>query len=184
MIEKNEPELIEDSFLNSFNNNIIPIQDKQDKVIDEHNISNKKIKKQKEYLNKKNKMFFNELEKLYTTNILLKNKLNEVLNEKKRLNQLIIKMEQQIKLSKKINSENNKNSPLENGDKKDKMSKIELYRKKKRKRRKKNEIKNIYNCAFSNCGKSYPSKGSLNMHIKLKHQNEQFYNFDKGLIKD
>ena len=184
MIEKNEPELIEDSFLNSFNNNIIPIQDKQDKVIDEHNISNNKIKKQKEYLNKKNKMFFNELEKLYTTNILLKNKLNEVLNEKKRLNKLIIKMEQQIKLSKKINSENNKNSPLENGDKKDEMSKIELYRKKKRKRRKKNEIKNIYNCAFSNCGKSYPSKGSLNMHIKLKHQNEQFYNFDKGLIKD
>ena len=228
MIEKNEPELIEDSFLISFNNNIIPIQDKQDKLIDEHNISNNKIKKQKEFLNKKNKMFFNELEKLYTTNILLKNKLNEVLNEKKRLNQLIIKLEQQIKLSKKINSENNKNNLLENGDKKDKMSKIELYRKKKRKRRKKNEIKNsknlncgnnknnmmendekkdklsnielyrkkkrkrrkkneiknIYNCTFSNCGKSYPSKGSLNMHIKLKHQNEQFYNFDKGLIKD
>ena len=183
MIEKNEPELIDDSFLISFNKNLIPIQDEQNKHIDEHNITNNIIKKQKEYLSQKNKMFFNELEKMYTTNILLKNKLSEVLNEKKRLNQLIIKLEQQIKNSKKIKGGNSKNIIIENEEEKDKLSNIELYRKKKRKRRKKNEIKNIYNCAFTNCDKSYPSKGSLNMHIKLKHQNEQFYNFNKGYIK-
>ena len=183
MIEKNEPELIDDSCLTSFNNNLIPIQDKQNIYIDKQNTSNNIIKKQKDYLNKKNKLFFRELEKLYTKNILLKNKLNEVLNEKKRLNQLIIKLEQQIKVSKKINNENNKNNLLDNNKNNDRLTNIELYRKKKRKRRKKNEIKNLYNCTFHNCDKSYPSKGSLNMHIKLKHQNEQFYNFDKGNTK-
>lgn len=183
MIETNEPELIDDSCLTSFNNNLIPIQDKQNIYIDTQNISNNIIKKQKDFLNKKNKLFFRELEKLYTKNILLKNKLNEVLNEKKRLNQLIIKLEQQIKVSKKINIENNKNSLLENNKNNERLTNIELYRKKKRKRRKKNEIKNLYKCTFHNCDKSYPSKGSLNMHIKLKHQNEQFYNLDKGNTK-
>ena len=33
----------------------------------------------------------------------------------------------------------------------------------------KHEINNIYNCSFPNCDKSYPTKCSLNMHIKLKH---------------
>ena len=92
MIEKNEPELIDDSCLTSFNNNLIPIQDKQNIYIDTQNISNNIIKNEKDFLNKKNKLFFRELEKLYTKNILLKNKLNEVLNENKRLNQLIIKL--------------------------------------------------------------------------------------------
>ena len=177
MIEKIEPELIDDSFLLSFDKNLILNQDKTNKDIDKQVISNNITKRQKEYINYKNKYFFFEFDKLYTTNIILKNKLNDVLNEKKRLNQLIIKLEHQVKNSKKINYEKTENDFIMNNRNKNTLN-IEPYRKKKRKRRKKKEINNIYNCPFHNCNKSYPSKGSLNMHIKLKHQNEKFFSFD------
>ena len=84
---------------------------------------------------------------------------------------MIIKLENQVKSPKKMNYEKNGNNLMINNN-------IEPYRKKKRKRRKKTEIQNIYNCPFHKCKKSYPSKGSLNMHIKLKHQNEKFFSFD------
>ena len=58
------------------------------------------------------------------------------------------------------------------------QDRLTYYRKKKRIRRKKNEIIYAYNCNFPNCNKSYPTKGSLNMHIKLKHKNDLVYNFD------
>ena len=171
MIEKNEPELADDSFLLSHANNLILIQDKTNNDIDKQVISNNIAKNQIEYINNKNKSFFFEFEKLYKTNIILKNKLNDVLSEKKRLNQLIIKLENQVKSPKKMNYEKNGNDFMINNN-------IEPYRKKKRKRRKKTEIENIYNCPFHKCKKSYPSKGSLNMHIKLKHQNVKFFNFE------
>ena len=171
MIDKNEPELVDDSFLLSLANNLILIQDKTNNDIDKQVISNNIAKNQIEYINNKNKTFFFEFEKLYKTNIILKSKLNDVLSEKKRLNQLIIKLENQVKSPKKMNYEKNGNDFMINNN-------IEPYRKKKRKRRKKTEIENIYNCPFHKCKKSYPSKGSLNMHIKLKHQNEKFFNFE------
>ena len=171
MIDKNEPELVDDSFLLSLANNLILIQDKTDKDIDKQIISNNIVKNQIEYISNKNKYFFCEFEKLYKTNIILKSKLNDVLSEKKRLNQLIIKLENQVKSPKKMNYEKSGNDFMINNN-------IEPYRKKKRKRRKKTEIQNVYNCPFHKCKKSYPSKGSLNMHIKLKHQNEKFYNFE------
>lgn len=177
MIEKTEPEIIEDSFLYSFQNNVIPIQDNINIDMDNQKLSNNINQMNKEYITKKNKLFFKKLEKLYIKNILLKNKLNQILNEKKILNQLIIKLENKIKNSKKENKG-------KNGNNEDKTLNIEVYKKKKRKRRKKCEIKNIYSCSFNNCNKKYPSKSSLNMHIKLKHQKEKKYNFDNENKKE
>ena len=173
MIEKKELELIDDSSFNSFANNYFLVQDKLNAEIDYQNTFNNMTKVQKDYILQKNKIFFAEYKNLYSENIILKNKLNEILNEKKRLNQLIIKLEQQMDLSKKKNNEKNNNfSNNEN------MKIIEPYRKIKRKRRRKCEIKNIYKCSFYNCNKSYPTKGSLNMHIKLKHQKDKFYSLE------
>ena len=175
MIEKIEPELVDDSFFISHKKNLIPIQDITNIDIDPQKITNNIYEKNKEYLYHKNKYFFREFENLYINNILLKNKLNEVLNEKKMLNQLITKLENQIKISKKVNNLNNENNIIKNNNK---SLNIELYKKKKRKRRKKSEIKNIFSCPFHNCNKRYPSKSSLNMHIKLKHQKDKLYIFD------
>ena len=85
-----------------------------------------------------------------------------------------MKLEQQMNLSKNKNNE----KKIDNSNNDGTMSIIEPYRKIKRKRRKKCEIKNIYKCSFHNCKKSYPTKGSLNMHIKLKHQKEKFYSLE------
>jgi len=171
MIEKKELELIDDSSFNSFANNYFLVQDKLNAEIDKQN--NNMTKAQKDYILKKNEIFFAEYKNLYSENIILKNKLKEILNEKKRLNQLIIKLEQQMDLSKKKNNEKNDNFRTNEN-----MKIIEPYRKIKRKRRRKCEIKNIYKCSFYNCNKSYPTKGSLNMHIKLKHQKDKFYSLE------
>ena len=171
MNEKKELELIDDSSFNSFANNYFLVQDKLNAEIDKQN--NNMTKAQKDYILKKNEIFFAEYKNLYSENIILKNKLKEILNEKKRLNQLIIKLEQQMDLSKKKNNEKNDN--FRNNEN---MKIIEPYRKIKRKRRRKCEIKNIYKCSFYNCNKSYPTKGSLNMHIKLKHQKDKFYSLE------
>ena len=180
MIEKSEPELMDDSFFISLKNNLIPIQDITNIDIDPKKISNNIDKKNKEFISQKNKYFFTEFENLYINNILLKNKLNEVLTEKKMLNQLITKLENQIKTSKKANNINNENNIIKNNNK---SLNIELYKKKKRKRRKKSEIKNIFSCTFNNCSKRYPTKSSLNMHIKLKHQKDKSYSFDNEMKK-
>ena len=58
MIEKNEPELADDSFLLSHANNLILIQDKTNNDIDKQVISNNIAKNQIEYINNKNKTFF------------------------------------------------------------------------------------------------------------------------------
>ena len=102
MIEKSEPELMDDSFFISLKNNLIPIQDITNIDIDPKKISNNIDKKNKEFISQKNKYFFTEFENLYINNILLKNKLKKELTEKKMLNQLIAKLENQIKASKKL----------------------------------------------------------------------------------
>ena len=78
-----------------------------------------------------------------------------------------MKNEQEISKNNKINGEKKKEEDDESMRKENRMN---YYRKRKRKRRKKNEFICNYKCPFLNCNKSYPSKGSLNMHIKLKHQ--------------
>ena len=103
MLVKKEPKFIEDSFINLLTYNLIPVKAKLNLNIDTKNVSKIIDEKQKDYFLKKNISFFFEYEKLYKENILLKNKLNELLNEKKNLNKLIIKLEQRIKLDKKEN---------------------------------------------------------------------------------
>ena len=168
MLVKKEPKFIEDSFISLLTYNLIPVKAKLNLNLDTKNVSKIIDEKQKDYFLKKNISFFFEYEKLYKENILLKNKLNELLNEKKNLNKLIIKLEQRIKLDKKENNKNNNTT----------LNTLKSYKKKKRNRRKKKEITNIYNCTFNKCNKSYPTKSSLNMHIKLKHRNQNLYNFE------
>ena len=130
-------------------------------------ITNNNINKQRELIIETNKSFFNEFSKLYYENIILKNKLAKVLSEKKKLNQIIMKHEQDISKMSELNKEIKRE---ENEDNNKKENRISFYRKIKRKRRKKCEVVCLYECPFLNCNKKYPSKGSLNMHIKLKHQ--------------
>ena len=176
MINKKNLEHFELPIPMSFPNNIIPIQDKIKIDLNQQILSSNITKNQKDFIIKTNKKFFYEFTKLYTKNILLKSKLNEILNEKKNLNQLIIKLEQQGKKSLKTNNGKNGEN-YENIDIK-KENNIECYRKRKRIRRKKKEITYLFNCQFPNCNKSYPTKGSLNMHIKLKHPREVVNNFE------
>ena len=169
MITKKYPELIEVSLPTSIPKDIIPFQDKLKMDLNQPIISSIISKKEKDFIIKMNKSFFYELGKLYTKNILLKAKLNELLKEKKNLNQTIIKQEQQLKMKNKKNKNNEKNNDIENINLNKKKTIIQYYRKIKRIRRKNNEIIKIFNCNFPNCNKSYPTKGSLNMHIRLKH---------------
>ena len=172
MIKKEDPELIEVSSPMSFSKHIIPIQDKTNVDLNPKIICSIITKKQKDFIIKTNKSFYIEFGKLYTKNILLKTKLSELLNEKKRLNQAIIKNE--IQMKKQINENSQKNDlnyEIIN------KNVLKYYRKRKRVRRRKNEIIYNYYCNYPDCNKSYPSKGSLNMHIKLKHQNNLKYNF-------
>ena len=173
MIPKKDPELIEVSVPMSFPKDIIPIQDKIDINLNQQFISSNITKKEKDFIIKTNKSFFYEFGKLYTKNILLKSKLNELLNEKKKLNQIVLKKENQI--YKKNNEKKYENIYNDNNKKND--NNLQYYKKRKRIRIKKKEIINSYFCQFSNCNKSYPTKGSLNMHIKLKHHQNNTNNF-------
>ena len=177
MIEKKDPELIEVSLPMSFSKDIIPIQDKLNIDLDQKIIFSIISKKERDFIIKTNKSFYHEFGKLYSKNILLKAKLNELLKEKKSLSQIIIKKEQQIKKDKKKKKEEIYSVEENNNNKS--INIMQYYRKKKRIRRKKKEINYIYNCNFPNCNKKYPTKGSLNMHIKLKHQKNMIYNYSK-----
>ena len=160
MINKKDPDIIGVSFPLSFPRNIIPNQDILNMDFNQQFISSNLTKTQKDFIIKTNKSFFEEFINLYTKNILLKAKLNEILNEKKNLSQKILKLEEQRKKSIKLNKE--RKDTIEDT--------FKFYRKSKRIRRKKSEITYLYQCDFPHCQKRYPTKGSLNMHIKLKHQ--------------
>ena len=147
MIGKQNSNLNEGAFPILFSDNIIP--------------------EQKEFITNTNNSFFNEFVKLYTKNLFLKSQLNEILQEKKELSKIILKLEQEkkkkIKEGKKIEINDNMNINYEN---------MIFYKKTKKVRRKKKDINYIYNCYFPNCNKSYPRKNSLNLHIKLKHKKD------------
>ena len=164
MYAQNCTEAIEASLPKIFSNSMIPIQDKLKEEYNLQIFSPNITNKQKELIIETNKSFFNEFSKLYYQNILLKNRLLKVLDEKKKLNQIIIKYEQEISKSQKEKKIEETNI-MDN-----KENRINIFRKRKRKRRKKSEVISKYKCPFLNCNKSYPSVGSLNMHIKLKHQ--------------
>ena len=166
MYAKHDTEIFEASIPIIFSNNIIPIQDKLDEEYNLQFFSKNITNKQKEFIIETNKSFFNEFSKLYYENIFLKNKLAKVLDEKKKLNQIITKHEQEISKGNKMNGE----IKMEEKEEKMKENRMNFYRKRKRKRRKKSEVICKYECPYLNCNKSYPSKGSLNMHIKIKHQ--------------
>ena len=129
--EKNQ-ENLNDSFSQHTKKYLISNQDNIYSGFNQQNPILYISKKEKEFITQNNKLFYKEFKILFRKNIELKNKLNEVNAEKKRLYDIIIKKEQIFK-------------------------------------RPKHEINNIYNCSFPNCDKSYPTKCSLNMHIKLKH---------------
>ena len=181
MFTKTDPELIEVSIPTAYSKEIIPMQDKLNIDLNQQIISNIISKKEKDFIIKKNKSFFDEFGKLYTKNILLKAKLNELLKEKKYLNQIIIKQEQQVP-----NIKNKNNEEILNNENKDNINNkniLQYYKKRKRIRRKKKDIIRIFNCNFPNCKKSYPTKGALNMHVKLKHQKNIGYNYSVENIK-
>ena len=167
MYAQNSLEAFEASLPNILSNSMIPIQDSLKEEYNLQFVSPNITNKQKELIIETNKSFFNEFSKLYYENIILKNKLAKVLSEKKKLNQIIMKHEQDISKMCELNKEIKRE---ENEDNNKKENRISFYRKIKRKRRKKSEVVCLYECPFLNCNKKYPSKGSLNMHIKLKHQ--------------
>ena len=177
MFSKKDPGLFEVSTPMPIQENKIPVQDKQNIFLNEQIQSPNITKKQKDFIISKNKSFFIELGRLYTKNILLRTRLNELLNIKKELNQKIIKQENQRQKIPKINTGNNEEN-TDNNMNNSNTNIINYYRKKKRIRRKKKEITYVYNCNISNCKKSYPTKGSLKMHIKLKHKNELKFHFN------
>ena len=142
-------------------NKKIPFQDISILIKNQLILSNSIIKAQKEFIKEKNTEFFTKFKVSYMKNIELNNKLNELTEEKKRLKDIIIKLDKKLKNPKIPNNDKINNNSLIN------KNIITPYRK--RKRRKKIEIRNKFYCSFKNCDKGYPSKCSLNMHIKLKH---------------
>ena len=167
MIKEKNLELFECSPLKQFQNNTNSIQDKEKSSSNSQFNPTKITKKQKDFIIRNNKGFYKEFKKVYMKNIELKNKLNEIITEKNRLKQIINKLEQKSNYSNYLNNINDiTNSNIYTNS----FNSISDYIKNKRKRRKKAEIINKYNCIFPNCDKIYSSKGSLNMHIRLKHQ--------------
>ena len=147
MIEKQYSNLNEGTFPILFSDNVVPMQ--------------------KEFIKKTNNSFFNEFVKLYEKNMFLKSQLNEILKEKNKLSQIIIKLEKEKKKKNKEGKEIELNDIMNIN-----YENMIFYRKSKKVRRKKKDINYIYNCFFPNCNKSYPRKNSLNLHIKLKHKND------------
>ena len=177
MINKRNREGIETSNPNKIPNPLNQYQDKLRFDLNQHILATNITKKQRDFVIENNKYFFGEFCKLYTKNILLQSKLKELLIEKKKLSQILNKQEQQSHIKNSI-----KNNEREIAKNKILSEIIDPYFKKKRKRRKKNELINTHNCPYPNCEKSYPSKGSLNMHVKIKHlpQKSLYYYNDKN----
>ena len=170
MLKEKSLDYFGNSFQMHFQNNMISNQDNINLQLNQQ-IELFKIKKEKDFIIRNNKSFYKEFKNILLKNIELKDKLNELITEKKRLYDIIIKMEHKIKNS---NNLDNKEVKSKSQNSKNNITNIIIpYNQRKRIRRKKTEITNIYNCNFPNCDKSYPSKSSLNMHIKLKHQKQK-----------
>ena len=171
MLKEKNLDYFGNSFQMYFQNNMISNQDNINLQLNQQVELFKITKKEKDFITRNNKSFYKEFKNILLKNIELKDKLNELIAEKKRLYDIIIKMEHKIKNS---NSLDNKEVKSKSQNIKNNITNIIIpYNKRKRIRRKKAEITYIYNCNFPNCDKSYPSKSSLNMHIKLKHQKQK-----------
>ena len=154
-------------------NNLISFQDTPILIPNPFLLSNIIIKKQKEFIISNNQVFYEKYKDLYMQNVELKNKLEELITEKKRLKNNIINLDK--KLIKEDLDDKKQNNKISNF----KKNIIEPYRK--RIRRKRIEINTRYECTFTGCNKRYLSKCALNMHIKIKHQlngqkNSDLYN--------
>ena len=173
MLGEKNIEVLQNPLQIKFQNNIISNQDiinlESNQQISPLFITNN----QKEFIIRNNKSFFNDFKKTYKENIELRNKLREIISEKKNLFRKIIKMEEDKIKNTKLNSQeiNSNKRERNNND----INLFIPYNKRKRRRRKKKEIINKYNCNFPNCDKRYPSKCSLNMHIRLKHMHKNKY---------
>ena len=121
------------------------------------------------------KNFLKNKKNLKTLKILISQNHSEI--SKKEITEIYIK---KIILSQKIQK-----LTLENKLIKSKIEKLEkknfrkkkkfLEKKKKRIRKLKGEIIRNFKCETTGCKKSYGSENSLNQHIKLKHNNSDFY---------
>ena len=171
MLKEKNLDYFGNSFQMHFQNNMFSNQDNINLELNQQIELFKITKKEKDFITRNNKSFYKEFKNILLKNIELRNKLNELIAEKKRLYDIIIKMEHRIQNS---NNLDYKEVKSKSQNIKNNMSNIIIpYNKRKRIRRKKTEITNIYKCDFPNCDKSYPSKSSLNMHIKLKHQKQK-----------
>ena len=171
MLKEKNLDYFGNSFQMHFQNNMFSNQDNINLKLNQQIELFKITKKEKDFITRNNKSFYKEFKNILLKNIELRNKLNELIAEKKRLYDIIIKMEHRIQNS---NNLDYKEVKSKSQNIKNNMSNIIIpYNKRKRIRRKKTEITNIYNCDFPNCDKRYPSKSSLNMHIKLKHQKQK-----------
>ena len=171
MLKEKNLDYFGNSFQMHFQNNMISNQDNINLQLNQQVELFKITKKEKDFITRNNKSFYKEFKNILLKNIELKDKLNELIAEKKRLYDIIIKMEHKIKNS---NNLDNKEVKSKSQNSKNNITNIIIpYNQRKRIRRKKTEITNIYNCNFPNCDKSYPSKSSLNMHIKLKHKKQK-----------
>ena len=167
MFKEKSLEVVQGSFPMQFQNNIFSLQDNQNPINNSNISANFITNKEKDFIIQNNKAFFVEYKIIYLKNIELKNKLSELIQKKKELYDSIIKLEQKFKDSQSLNEKKTTNN---NSNINKNLNYIFIpYTKKKRIRRKKTEIVNKYNCNFHDCNKSYPSKCSLNMHVRLKH---------------
>ena len=176
MIEEKYPKAIETLLQFQFQRNINHFQDNIYSSLNHQFIPSFITPKQEDFIIKNNKLFYKEYKQLYKKNIELRNKLNEIIEEKKSLNDKINKFLQQ---NKKFTNLNIKELFNNSNDKIHYVNILNTYIKTKRKRKKKAEIITKYTCSYPNCNKNYPSKCSLNMHIKLKHQNQYSLDFLK-----
>ena len=122
-----------------------------------------------------NYKFFLQFSKLHEANQMLKNELQNLIREKIQLKQYISKIE--------VNSVlNNKQRKKDKAEIEVKSEVNDIYTNRKvicnnntqRHRRNKNEIQREFVCGYPNCKKSYGSEGSLNQHIKIKHNNIKY----------
>ena len=167
MFKEKYPEMVQSFLPMKFLNNIKSFQDNLNSVYNSQISPIYINKKEKEFIVSNNKAFYLNYKKIYNKNIELKKKLKELVIEKKRLFDSIIKSEQKIINSLCLNNEKSTKADLNITNNYNYI--FTPFTKKKRIRRKKTEIINKYKCNFPNCDKSYPSKCSLNMHIRLKH---------------
>ena len=107
--------------------------------------------------------FYKEYCRLYYANIILTNRLQQLLDEKQDLGYKLNRLEVSGFMNLTVQSNKRKHEEVLNMP-------FEIdNEKKKRHRRTATEIARHYKCPIEDCPKSYGSEGSLNQHIKLKH---------------